>query len=210
MSILVWIYFLKQLCLKLSEGTSLAVWSRPNTSSCMNHNGFMRSFFLCLGCTAFGLVKNKKINNKNDQESTICNVCDGEIHRRASGWVDSLLPDCGLINSEVENNSWIKPCWWMTLSGGRGSWEYALWHKYFNYIFWPWRWFWDVAGTLWCWHKAADGYLLKWLLLVHVPLCLSREDLLSLNELFQQTQTVTLPQSHTDTCRHIWDLSVWL
>lgn len=106
-------------------------------NSCMYHSRFMWSFLLPCCCATFGLVR--KINDKNDQESTICNVCDGEIHRRVWGWVDSLLPDCRLINYGAENNSWIKPNWWMAMSGGRGSWGYALLRWYSNYISWPWR-----------------------------------------------------------------------
>lgn len=129
---------------------------------CMHHCRFMWSFLLRCCSATFGLVM--KINNKNDQESTICNVCDGEIHRRVWGWVDSLLPDCRLINYGAENNSWIKLIWWMALSAGRGSWGYALWHCYCNYISWPWRRFRDVASSLWCWYTRADWYPLKRLL----------------------------------------------
>lgn len=109
---------------------------------CMYHNRFMWSFLLRCCSATFGLVT--KINNKNDQESTICNVCDAEIHRRVWGWVDSLLPDSRLINCGAENNSWIKRIWWMALSGVRGSWGYALWHYYCNYVSWPWRRFGNV------------------------------------------------------------------
>lgn len=109
---------------------------------CLYRDRFMWSFLLRPCCATFGLVR--KINDKNDQESTICNVCDGEIHRRGWGWVDSLLPNCSLIKCGVENNSCIKTNWRMASSGGRGSWGYALWRCYCNYITWPWRRFRDV------------------------------------------------------------------
>lgn len=139
-------------------------------NSCMYHSRFMWSFLLPCCCATFGLVR--KINDKNDQESTICNVCDGEIHRRVWGWVDSLLPDCRLINYGAENNSWIKPNWWMAMSGERGSWGYALLRWYSNYISWPWRRFGDVDT--------------QQLIYIHfLTLYLSSEGLLSTNTRFQ-------------------------
>lgn len=79
----------------------------------------MWSFVLYCCCVTF--VHVKKINKKNDQSSTICNICDGEIHTRVWGWVDSLLPDCGSLTMEQKNNSWIKPNWWMAFPGKRGT-----------------------------------------------------------------------------------------
>lgn len=129
-------------------------------------------------CTTFGLVK--KINDKNDQESTICNVCDGEIHRRVWGWVDSLLPDCTLINYGAANNSWIKPNWWMALSEGRGSWEDSSTVTTFP----------DLEDDLEILQVVYDVDIQQLtdirLLLVFFTPYLSREGLLSVNTLFNK------------------------
>lgn len=122
----------------------------------------LRIYVTISPCLVPHLALWRKINDKNDQESTICNVCGGEIHNGVSGWVDYLFPDSRLINYE-EENSRINQHWWVSSSSGSGGRGYALWRWHCDYISWPWCcvWFMMLMQDIW--------YVLKRLVLIFFP-----------------------------------------
>lgn len=78
------------------SGCSSPAWSFifrlwQNRTSCVHHSRFIRSFLSRCFCSPLGLVR--KINGVNDQQSTICNVCD------VSEDEDKSIPCCPTLGS---------------------------------------------------------------------------------------------------------------